>query len=654
VKSVAGVQFMALAAALVSSIGDRPGAEALQILLESSAVDKTQVPSAGMLRPLLKALEPRCTPLRFLDSVVYCRNLLIQSQESTDSKTFWNGATEFPDANGIAKLVFALSKLKESDPSSKLEIRAGSTAPWVIAFSSWIFGVFPSIAFENQQPLVTSSQNSRLTVLALPRRDMDLEILVFKALGRPSDLIVCEASKFGYGWSGMVSVNAYGKLLRHEFDMSSDDAIRRLTDFLPYAVHQCLTLLRPSKDARSRLHTGHGQHISPDNSHFTFDENLSLLLATPFGQDTNISKAISLMLGLTSEEPPICVKSLPDGVCLHDLPAVRNHLAALERICTCTRCHPAIMTGSYQHCLRESFWRGIAFLVMDILCLSFFENLDELAVSLHQDEGLRHEICTMLVNLLSLGCYHSYNVLDFYDWALALVGHSKMPGRNKSHLEFLRRRILSSTKGQVTYLKLFEKRLIERRGYLTLAWAHGVLRFDNVEYDAAVESTRSFSIMGTLGTRFMYEPPNGLVTGPRNLCSGHSMEWTVTPFNSILELSAVCRGVTDFEDVPVRPFAIVQNLAQSLIMEGCEHHSDALLNKPDVDAVYSGPLFNHRLLDPNDQTSISCVAVDGDNGLRMLAFGGQDPPFGVVFRGDACLACALDVCRKAKFRVLIL
>jgi hypothetical protein len=82
VKSVAGVQFFALAGALATSIGELLAANALEFLLRQSAVDKTQVPPAGKLRPLLKALEPRCTSLRFLDSVVFCRNFLAQCSES--------------------------------------------------------------------------------------------------------------------------------------------------------------------------------------------------------------------------------------------------------------------------------------------------------------------------------------------------------------------------------------------------------------------------------------------------------------------------------------------------------------------------------------------------------------------------------------------
>jgi hypothetical protein len=177
VQSVAGVQFFALASALVSSIGEHQGAKALEILLEQSAVDKTQVPPAGKLQPLLKALEPRCSSLRFLDSVVYCRNLLVQCAKSAESKTFWKKATQYPDADGIAQLLLALSQLKKSGPRSRLELKAARSAPWVIAFTSWVLGFFPSITFDHGQSLLESVQNSRLKVQAVEISVEVLEIL---------------------------------------------------------------------------------------------------------------------------------------------------------------------------------------------------------------------------------------------------------------------------------------------------------------------------------------------------------------------------------------------------------------------------------------------------------------------------------------------
>jgi hypothetical protein len=655
VKSVAGVQFFALAAALVSSIGELPAAKALEILLEQTAVDKTQVPPAGQLVPLLKALKPRCASLRFLDSVVYCRNLLVQSHNSAQSKAFWKDVAQVPHADAIAELVLALSKLKESAPSSKLEIRASSTSPWVVAFTSWVFGAFPSIAFENERPFLTSPQYSRVMVTAVENMSMDLDMSLSTDLGRLSELITSVKKERIWrsgNWSGMVSVKAYGQSLRDEFDLSSDDAIRCLTDVLPYAIHQCLTLLRPTKGiTRRRPDSNLGQLTSSDHNNFTLDENLSTLSANPFGQDANISKAISLILGLSSEGPRIGVKSLADDVHFHDLPALQKYLAALKTNCECAQCNQT-MSRSFRLCAKEFFWRCLACLVREILCLSFFENLEELAVSLHHDRDTRAEVGSGVYDVLTRGGHQAYSVLEFYDWALALVGYSEMLDMKSPRLS--QRRILSSVNGQVTYLKLFETRSVARRGFMTLAWARGQLRFEDVEYPAVMESKLHF-----WGESSMSERENGPVICPRNLYPNNSMEWVATRLatsrgEDLLELRAVCRDHRSEWLVPISPFHILENFSRSLIMEVCEHNSDTPLNEPDLEAVYTGPRFRHIFLDCNDHTSITCAAVAGDNGLRLLTFGSQDPPFPMVFRGGACLACALDVCRKANLRLLIL
>jgi hypothetical protein len=57
-KSQAGVRFLSLAATLVTSLGPFAGGNALEQLLNSSASDKTLLPTARQLMLLLEALEP--------------------------------------------------------------------------------------------------------------------------------------------------------------------------------------------------------------------------------------------------------------------------------------------------------------------------------------------------------------------------------------------------------------------------------------------------------------------------------------------------------------------------------------------------------------------------------------------------------------------
>ena len=78
-KSQAGVQFLGLAAALVTSMeGYRAGAS-LHKMLESSASDKTLLPTTRQLKDLLLSLEPRLVRSGFLNTVIGWQSFLTQS-----------------------------------------------------------------------------------------------------------------------------------------------------------------------------------------------------------------------------------------------------------------------------------------------------------------------------------------------------------------------------------------------------------------------------------------------------------------------------------------------------------------------------------------------------------------------------------------------
>ena len=387
---------------------------------------------------------------------------------------------------------------------------------------------------------------------------MPLEITFPTDLGRPSDLI--DGNVSDNRWSGMVSVKAYGQFLRDEFDMSSEDDIRRLEIFLPYAVSQALTLLRPSKDTINPLvnfsqHTG--QYKPPNYTYSALHGSLSTLVANPFGKDFNISKAISLILGHSSDEPLNALSLLQDDEPFHELPTLQSHLMKLKETCECGRCRPRT-TECYLQCRSETFWSGIVALVMDILCLSLFENIDELVVSLHQNTDIRCKISSGVFDLLTQGSHQSYNVLEFYTWALRLVGYSEMDNECTD----LTKCILSSAKGQVTYLKLFQTRQISRRGYLTLAWAHGLVRFKDQQYPAVVASGRSSPILGQTTAPQSRER----VKRPLNLYTAYSMKWDFIPKPGCLELRAICRksGLVVTEDSVINPFTILEILLSLL------------------------------------------------------------------------------------------
>ena len=112
VKSKAGVQFLALAAALATTTGPFQGSLALEVMLENFASGKTLLPTSRQLKDLLAVLEHRLVASRFADVVVYCRNLLSElPPDPEDGHNFWKVATYYPDLDGMAKLVDTFRQL---------------------------------------------------------------------------------------------------------------------------------------------------------------------------------------------------------------------------------------------------------------------------------------------------------------------------------------------------------------------------------------------------------------------------------------------------------------------------------------------------------------------------------------------------------------
>ena len=151
VKSKAGVQFLALAAALVTTTGPFQGGLALEVMLENSASDKTLLPTSRQLKGLLVVLEHRLVASRFADIVVYCRNLLSELPPEVEERErgFWKAATYYPDPDGISKLVDAFRQLSRIGDATSLQLKATACAPWVIAFTKWCLGIFPTIQLED-------------------------------------------------------------------------------------------------------------------------------------------------------------------------------------------------------------------------------------------------------------------------------------------------------------------------------------------------------------------------------------------------------------------------------------------------------------------------------------------------------------------------
>jgi hypothetical protein len=177
--------------------------------------------------------------------VVYCRNLLSElppNLEDVHERSFWKRAKYYPDPDGIAKLVEAYRQLSRIGDATSLQLKAGACAPWVIAFTKWCLGIFPTIQLEDGTTILEQSPSS-VTVIA-SKSCPSLEIRIYRELHSPADLIT--AKLVPESWMGMVSLAKYWHWLRQEYDFGPDLTTRFLAEVLHYALHQTVALLHTS------------------------------------------------------------------------------------------------------------------------------------------------------------------------------------------------------------------------------------------------------------------------------------------------------------------------------------------------------------------------------------------------------------------------
>lgn len=121
------MQFVALAAALLPSLGYYTGAEVLATMLEDSASDETLLLPESDLRALIASLDPRWECLGFSDKVAGWQMLLdtvsvsVLGKSAHEYRTLFH--TEVPARYFVAKLVEAFRQLSGTGDVSSISIR---------------------------------------------------------------------------------------------------------------------------------------------------------------------------------------------------------------------------------------------------------------------------------------------------------------------------------------------------------------------------------------------------------------------------------------------------------------------------------------------------------------------------------------------------
>lgn len=644
-RSLAGVQFLGLAAALVSSGGTFEGANALEMMLKASASDKTLLPTARQLKDLLGVMEHRINRSGFTDVWIGYQTILFGGlgpfyEHSGDPPLPLNSFREFmgyPGIDGISKLVEAFRELDRLGDAIAVTILATSCAPWVMAFTRWCLGTPPSTYLPDGKALLDQPA-SRVTLFTSNDSEAStFEITVQRSVGSPADLLKSEQSTRSP--FGMVTVECFGQMMCQEMGGAKSDEYKAVSEALPYALKQTCDLLQISNGVGGNV-AGELEQRAKVVGEYSME-----ISTQPFPPDFMISNILARFLNSESQQN---LRRLVEGCLISDLPLVRVHFRRLAETCSCDKCQRTYQTSTGKHnnrwiCEKDGFLSKIARCAADILALSLFEGPETPLVTHKYGRDLFSFRAT-IDDIIKTSKPAKCGAKTIIGRALTLIGHKVDDLQNA-------RWVISCSKGQAVYPKIFETGGICQPGYLTLCWAPGQLFFNGTIYDRGVDSWNF--------TRPHLDPvsrqPSRPVLEPLNLMSHMRIEWKVIICDGYLEIQLVCGPYTG------HTFDILLNLEKSLILRGCPHDSASPLDRPDLFAHYRGPFLDDLVsqvgTSPEAEAQINVVAVDGDAGLRMFAMSRYIPhdegPLQMVIRSNSCLQCSLDLCRRVGYRLLL-
>ncbi|CAF9937652.1 MAG: hypothetical protein HETSPECPRED_000606 [Heterodermia speciosa] len=647
-QSLAGTQFLALAASMLETMGPFQASLSLEQMLCRTAADKTLVPTARQLKDLLTVLEPRLGRSGFGDGLHGWHIFLSNSYKN--NITYRSTLEDFksrPSNTGMAQIVDCFRQMSRIGDASYLIFKAQNSIPWLAAFTKWCLGAPPSISLENGTSIINQPE-SRVSIIVRLQSEVEsskLEILICRNLDSPVDLIIADTVPLTY--TGMVGIETYGRWLIQKSNLTTEDDQRVLLQALPHASMQVVSLLRPSGSGGIASYTPPIKYGS------------SSLAPKCFPEIPAIVRTLKRLLDL---EKGVSLPSPEAGLLVSDLPLVGMVLRDLKTKCCCSKCNGHRIQDESVHlrglCIVDKWKMNLARFAAEALALSLFEHSESLLVdaNAYQPENNSFEIAvySILWKGLETGC----TINDILRYATTRVGQSKDVLQDISENQW----VMSCCKGQAVYPALLASEDIYQTGYLRLSWAYGKLQYGD-EYFSRVCGVSSSNTTGR-------EIPSLVAGATRNLCPDYTFTWQVAPKDTHLQVSLVVLSSNEAMTTLLvcHPFLILEGLASALVVGNCHHGEHCGLDAADRFCTYLDPINLH-----NDQgfyvgqeaegtaiERIRIVPVVGNARQRMAALSSpllypltSSNGYGCVLNQHACLQCSLDVCRMNEVSVLI-
>jgi hypothetical protein len=640
-NSSAGIRFLGLAAAIVTTIGPFNSAKALDIMLRSSAKDLTLMPTVRQLSDLLGSLEARSYRCGFADLVVgwqlvLRREILPSISSEAVRQNLEQNALLVPSSETIASLVDTFRQIARIGTSTVIgvTIQVRESAPWILAFAQWCLDVPPSVCVDGIASAVREQPQSRVNLIISNDINKPLKIVIHHQLEDITQLLE-PASR--HLVSGMVTVDSYYPWLFQQLGFTGDALFRLLRQTLEHAIPQVLSAMKCGRFTRL------GRTTTSEHLLGSIDNSIDTCYLSPLPNINIIAQGYAKALAL---DGPVQFINLQQGILIADLPLVSRHLEVLIEKCPCEECCEATQRhvesmSNKDFCYKQSFFRSIGFIIAEIFVLSLFESSTPVLVrlSLERQGGLP-ALDHSIAQVIKSGNSQNFDDMDLLDWARSMVGHV--------FEEEDRSLLLTSGKGQVIYPVVFDTFYIEKQGYLKLYCLPGILRYQNDTYNVVSSADDTENA----------EYPNSNLSSypkvfqPLNLFKEFILSWKISiQENKELHIKLMlCSNSNTSFRVETDPLVILLSLRDTLLLERCPHNRRAQLIKVDRFSSYTSPWCQGE--EASDSTSqVSVVPVDGADDLRCFAIALQDSS---VLRRNSCLLCSLNLCRDTNIHSLIL
>ncbi|KAL8343748.1 hypothetical protein RB601_004321 [Gaeumannomyces tritici] len=623
-KSKAGVRFLGLATALITTMEPMQAAKALDLMLSKSAADSTQLPTLRQLRDLLLALEPRCQTAGFADSV-HGWELLVARDRSQRRRI--RNCHPSPDCLELVVDSFRQIGRIGDAKITGVTIMTTRCGPWLVAFTKWCFGAPPSVYLEDGTRIIEQPQ-SLVEIFVMNEdypRDAQFVVKVHHSLGGLSELVLPDAC---LPCLGMVSIDVFGQRLLDSFDRGIDECRQALVATLPYAICRAL----PNVSVKPFTEAGQDAQLA------------SQLRISPFPERRAVERAMDLLLGLSNATK---CRDLDENLVLKEIPAVRSFL---DVCCLCEVCEPS-RKATVRHCCEfGSFSTSLDLIISVVLGVSLFRWPEDLQLDIGYLESLRHPPPERISRSHPIPQDFSvWSPAKILECALNLVGHLGHKARGGY--------VASAMRGQVVYPSIFETSQIRKHGFLSFDHYRGKLMYKNDEYSSAVghgQFVQGREHSGSDRTR-LGRP----VDGPCNLFVGCRVSWEVAVVaDGELSVNMISTNAgKDIDSTNPRlsqnPAVVLMRADRIFMVENCGHDpSSPLTHPPSHQWQYAG-VTGPRANDYEEDFRRGVVAIDGANDLRMFALAIERYDK-LVIRERSCLSCCMEAAERLGAKIIIL